>query len=100
MSKSTPKAPDYEAAAEAQGQSSRENIEQQTWANRPTQNTPFGQQSWEPQPDVGSGHRAVPEPVDAEHDPEPGVAACAGRTDGSDHRALRAGRVDDGPRPG
>ena len=50
MSKSTPKAPDYAAAAEAQGQSSRENIEQQTWANRPTQNTPFGQQTWESTP--------------------------------------------------
>lgn len=50
MSKSTPAAPDYEAAAEAQGQSSREVTEQQTWANRPDQNTPFGQTSWQNTP--------------------------------------------------
>jgi hypothetical protein len=50
MSKSTPAAPDYAAAAEQQGQSSREVTEQQTWANRPDQNTPFGQTSWENTP--------------------------------------------------
>lgn len=46
MSKSTPKAPDYAAAADKQAESSREVTEQQTWANRPDQNTPWGQQSW------------------------------------------------------
>ncbi len=46
MSKSTPKAPDYAGAAQAQADSSREVTEQQTWANRPTINTPFGQQTW------------------------------------------------------
>ena len=46
MGKSTPKAPDYAAAADKQAQSSREVTEQQTWANRPDQNTPFGQTSW------------------------------------------------------
>ena len=46
MSKDAPKAPDYEAAAERQAQSSREVTEQQTWANRPDQYTPFGQQTW------------------------------------------------------
>jgi len=50
MSKSTPKAPDYTAAAEAQGQSSKEVTEQQSWANRPDQNTPWGQQSWNATP--------------------------------------------------
>ena len=50
MSKSGPKAPDYEAAAEQQAQSSREVTEQQTWANRPTQNTPFGQSTWDNTP--------------------------------------------------
>lgn len=45
--KSAPKAPDYTAAAEAQAESSKENLTQQTWANRPTQNTPFGQTSWD-----------------------------------------------------
>lgn len=49
MSKSTPKAPDYAAAAEQQAQSSREVTEQQTWANRPDQVTPWGTQSWENQ---------------------------------------------------
>lgn len=49
MSKSAPKAPDYEAAAERQAQSSREVTEQQTWANRPDQYTPFGSTTWENQ---------------------------------------------------
>jgi len=46
MSKKAPEAPDYTGAAEAQAASSREVTEQQTWANRPTQVTPFGTQSW------------------------------------------------------
>lgn len=45
--KSGPEAPDYTAAAEKQGQSSRENIEQQTWANRPDTYTPWGSQTWD-----------------------------------------------------
>jgi len=45
-SKKAPEAPDYEAAAIAQGANSRENTLQQTWANRPTQNTPWGQTAW------------------------------------------------------
>jgi hypothetical protein len=48
--KSAPAAPDYTAAAEQQGASSRANTEQQTWANRPTVNTPWGQQTWEAAP--------------------------------------------------
>lgn len=57
MSKSAPKAPDYAAAAQQQAESSREVTEQQTWANRPTINTPFGQQTWEvtPQWDPSTG---------------------------------------------
>jgi hypothetical protein len=47
MSKSAPKAPDYEAAAKQQAQSSREVTEQQTWANRPDQYTPWGEQTWQ-----------------------------------------------------
>ena len=46
--KSSPSAPDYEAAAEAQGESSRENIAAQTAANRPIQYTPFGFSTWNP----------------------------------------------------
>jgi hypothetical protein len=49
MSKSAPKAPDYAAAAEQQAQSSKEVTEQQTWANRADQFTPFGQQTWQNQ---------------------------------------------------
>lgn len=45
--KSTPKAPDYEAAAAKQAESSREVTEQQTWANRPDQYTPWGSTTWE-----------------------------------------------------
>lgn len=45
--KSAPPAPDYRAAAIEQGQSSKENTNMQTWANRPTINTPWGSQTWE-----------------------------------------------------
>jgi hypothetical protein len=57
VSKSAPKAPDYAGAAREQAESSREVTEQQTWANRPTINTPFGSQSWEvsPQYDPATG---------------------------------------------
>lgn len=51
MGKSAPKAPDYTAAAEAQGQSSRNVTEQQTWANRPDQTTPFGSTTWSNAPE-------------------------------------------------
>ena len=50
MSKNTPASPDYTGAAQAQANSSKEVTEQQTWANRPTINTPFGQQTWEVKP--------------------------------------------------
>lgn len=50
MGKSAPEPPDYAAAAQQQADSSREVTEQQTWANRPTLNTPFGQQSWDVTP--------------------------------------------------
>lgn len=50
MSKQTPVIPDYTGAAEATAASSRDVNEQQTWANRPTLNTPFGQQTWEVKP--------------------------------------------------
>lgn len=46
MGKSAPAAPDYAGAAEAQGQSSKEVTNMQTWANRPTLNTPWGSQTW------------------------------------------------------
>ena len=46
MSKSTPKAPDYAAAAQEQAKSSKEVTEQQTWANRPDQVTPWGTETW------------------------------------------------------
>lgn len=41
------KAPDYEAAAERQGESSKEVTNMQTWANRPNQNTPWGSTTWD-----------------------------------------------------
>lgn len=43
---SSPPAPDYGAAAQAQGESSKEVTNMQTYANRPTQNTPFGSVTW------------------------------------------------------
>jgi hypothetical protein len=46
-SKSAPKQPDYTGAAEKQGENALELNTQQTYANRPTQNTPWGSSSWE-----------------------------------------------------
>ena len=43
---SAPAAPDYVGAAQQQAQSSRELTDVQNWANRPTQNTPWGSTSW------------------------------------------------------
>lgn len=44
--KSSPPAPDYTAAANAQAASSLEAANRATYANRPTQTTPWGQESW------------------------------------------------------
>ena len=49
MGKSAPKPPDYAAAAREQAESSREVTDAQTWANRPTQTTPWGTISWDAQ---------------------------------------------------
>jgi hypothetical protein len=57
MSKSTPKAPDYTAAAQQQGEANRQVTEQQTWANRPDQITPWSNETWQntPQWDASTG---------------------------------------------
>lgn len=44
--KSAPPPPDYTSAAEKMGQISAQNVAQQTAANRPNQNTPFGFSTW------------------------------------------------------
>ena len=46
MGKNTPEAPDYTAAAQATANSNRSQLNAQTTANRPNQNTPFGNTSW------------------------------------------------------
>ena len=47
MGKSTPAAPDYTGAANAEAAASKENLTTQNFANRPTINTPYGTQSWD-----------------------------------------------------
>jgi hypothetical protein len=47
MGKSTPAAPDYTGAANAQAAASKENLMMQNYANRPSIETPFGSQTWE-----------------------------------------------------
>jgi len=47
MGKSTPAAPDYTGAANAQAAASKENLTTQNFANRPTINTPFGSQYYD-----------------------------------------------------
>lgn len=44
-----PPPPDYRGAAEAQAEASREITTDQTWANRPNLNTPWGSQTWQSQ---------------------------------------------------
>lgn len=41
-----PPPPDYEAQAKAQADASRQNVYEQSWANRPTQVTPWGREEW------------------------------------------------------
>jgi hypothetical protein len=41
-----PPAPDYTGAALAQAQASKENVNMQNYANRPTVNTPWGKETW------------------------------------------------------
>jgi hypothetical protein len=43
---SPPPPPDYTGAAQAQAGASKEITNMQTWANRPTQNTPWGSTTW------------------------------------------------------
>lgn len=45
--KSTPPAPDYKGAAEQTAASSQDAQTRSDWANRPTINTPWGQESWQ-----------------------------------------------------
>jgi len=47
MGKSTPAAPDYTGAANAQAAASKENLMTQNYANRPSIETPFGSQTWQ-----------------------------------------------------
>ena len=46
---SAPPPPDYVGAAQQQAAASRELTDVQNWANRPTQNTPWGSTSWSAQ---------------------------------------------------
>lgn len=61
MGKKTPKAPDYRGAAEEQAASSREALNMQTYANRPTVNTPWGTMTWDTQAtvDPATGQRVT-----------------------------------------
>lgn len=43
---SAPATPDYVGAAQLQGEMSKEALNMQNFANRPTMNTPFGSQTW------------------------------------------------------
>ena len=49
---SAPPPPDYVGAAQLQGEISKENLNMQNFANRPTINTPFGSQTWDTQASI------------------------------------------------
>lgn len=59
--KSGPKPPDFTKAAELTAQSSREATNMQNYANRPTQNTPQGQTTWDTEAviDPATGQRVT-----------------------------------------
>lgn len=61
MAKKAAAAPDYTAAAEKTGQSSKEVTNMQTYANRADQITPFGNQTWTAQAvtDPGTGQKVT-----------------------------------------
>ena len=53
--KSTPAPPDYTGAALAEAQASKENLLSQNYANRPTQITPWGTETWSTN-EIGRAH--------------------------------------------
>lgn len=60
MSKgSAPPAPDYTGAAQETAKGNLQNLNQQTWANRPTQVTPWGTSSWTTSTDNAAYQRAL-----------------------------------------
>lgn len=60
MSKgSAPPAPDYTGAAQATAQGNLANLNQQTYANRPTQTTPWGTSSWSSSVDNNAYNNAL-----------------------------------------
>jgi hypothetical protein len=54
-----PPAPDYQGAAEATAAGNLQNLNAQTWANRPTQVTPFGSSGWTTSVDDVAYQRAL-----------------------------------------
>jgi len=62
MSKGSPPAPDYTAAAKATGDSALANTQYQTYANRPNVSTPWGGVRWTP-PGGGGGGYGGQQPV-------------------------------------
>lgn len=60
MSKgSSAPAPDYTGAAQATANGNAQNLNTQTWANRPDQNTPFGSEKWTTSIDQTAYDRAM-----------------------------------------
>jgi len=61
MSKGSAAAPDYQGAAQATAAGNLQNLNAQTWANRPTMVTPWGTSSWDTSVDETAYQRAVSE---------------------------------------
>ncbi len=82
-------APDYEAAAERQGESSKEVTNMQTWANRPNQVTPWGSTTWQSSPtvDPATGQRVTQWTQNTSLTPE-------GQKALEDQFAVQSGRSD------
>lgn len=70
MGKSSAPAPDYQGAAQATAAGNLQNLNAQTWANRPTMSTPWGTSTWDTSVDTTAYNRAVEDWKAAGSDPK------------------------------
>lgn len=84
-----PPAPNYMGATQLQGEISKENLNSQNYANRPTINTPFGSQTWATKPVTDPATGQVVTNWTQNTTLAPGMQQAA-----DDQMGLQAGRSD------
>ena len=86
---SAPATPDYMGATQLQGEISKENLNSQNYANRPTVNTPFGSQTWGTQPTTDPSTGQVVTSWTQNNTLAPGLQQAV-----DDQMGIQAGRSD------